>query len=54
MFLPGPAQLKKIPFLFLFLLCSIQKIRRKSLNDVTKNSVFVVARLKTMKNIVIV
>jgi hypothetical protein len=46
MFLPGPAQLKKIQFLFLFLLCSIQKIRRRSLDDVTKNSVFVVARLR--------
>jgi len=46
MFLPGPAQLKKNQFLFLCLLCSIQKIRRRSLDDVTKNSVFVVARLR--------
>jgi len=46
MFLPGPAQLKKIQFLFLFILYSIQKIRRKSHDDVTKKSVFVVARLR--------
>jgi hypothetical protein len=46
MFLPGLAQLKKIQFLFLFLLCSIQKIRRRSLDDVTKNLVFVVTRLR--------
>ena len=46
MFLPGPAQLKKTQFLFLFLLCSIQKIRRRSLDDVTKKSVFVVSRLR--------
>jgi hypothetical protein len=46
MFLPGPVQLKKIQFLFLFLLCSIQKIRRRSLDDVTKKSVFVVAHLR--------
>ena len=46
MFLPGPAQLKKNQFLFLCLLCSIQKIRRRLLDDVTKTSVFVVARLR--------
>ena len=46
MFLPGPTQLKKNQFLFLFLLCFIQKIRRRSLDDVTKTSVFVAARLR--------
>ena len=29
-----------------FLMCFIRKIRRRSFEDVTKNSVFVVARLK--------
>ena len=46
MLLSGPAQLKKIQFLFLFYLCSIQKIRRRSLDDATKDSVFIIARLR--------
>jgi hypothetical protein len=32
-----------------FFLCFIQKIRRRSLDDVTKNLVFVVARLRNHK-----
>jgi len=44
--LAGSDPVKKNQFLFLFLLCFIQKIRKRSLNDVTKNSVFLIARLR--------
>jgi hypothetical protein len=49
--LAGSNPVKKIQFLFLFLflLCFIQKIRRISLDDITKNSVFVVVCLKNHK-----
>jgi hypothetical protein len=47
MFLLGPTQLKKkFSFYFYFNCVLIKKIKRRSLDDVTKNSVFVVARLR--------
>jgi len=46
MFLPGPTQLKKISFYFYFNCVLFKKIRRRSLDDGTKTSVFVVARLR--------
>jgi hypothetical protein len=46
MFLPGPTQLKRNSIFIFILIGFIQKIKRRSLDDVTKNSVFFVARLR--------
>jgi hypothetical protein len=46
MFVPCPTQLKKISFNFYFNCVLFKKIRRRSLDNVTKNSVFDVARLR--------
>jgi hypothetical protein len=46
MFLPGPTQLKKFSFYFYFNCVLFKKIRKISLDDVTKNSVFIVACLR--------
>ena len=49
MFLPYQTQLKKISFYFYFNYVLFKKIKRRSLDDVTKNSVFIVACLRNHK-----